>query len=252
MPFSLQIEVLPEIVQAVGNRLTVMFDGGITQGTDVFKALALGAKLVFIGRGAMWGLAVSGQNGVEDVLDLLKLELDSAMAISGCKTIKQITENRVRYESEYLMPRLQILERADNSNFDEEENAVEHQSIDDIKDDEDRSSPEQEAEVLIPTGEDGLAKFPKEGDGVDECGKAVSPWCKTVNTDVVELVRAPPRITREVRVVPEVAKVLNRNIKADIARRDYLKNRYSNRKAASMHNLASSTIKFTEDCRCIM
>ncbi|XP_001649564.2 uncharacterized protein LOC5565205 [Aedes aegypti] len=178
------------------------------------------------------GLAVNGQNGVEDVLDLLRVELDSAMAIAGCKTMKQITENRVRYESEYLMPRVRVLERLD-ANIEEDDAVVEHVVVvDDPRDDEERISPDQVVEVLVPTGEDGLAKFPKGSDGVDECGKTVSPWCKTVNSDVVEVVRAPPRITREVRIVPEVAKVLNRNIKADIARRDYLKNRCSNRKSS--------------------
>ncbi|XP_062557580.1 2-Hydroxyacid oxidase 1-like [Armigeres subalbatus] len=245
------IEVLPEIVEAVGNRLTVMHDGGITQGSDVFKALALGAKLVFVGRAALWGLAVSGQHGVEDVLDLLRLELDSAMAIAGCKTTNHITENRVRYESEYLMPRLRILERLEN-NFDDEENEVPHVEIHDVKNGEDPQPVDRAVEVLIPTGEDGLAKFPIGHDGVDDCGKTSSPWCKTVNSEaVVEVVRAPPRVTREVRVVPEVVKVINRNIKADIARRDYLKNRYSSRKAASLHNLPSIA-KPAEDCRCIM
>lgn len=246
-----QIEVLPEIVEAVGNRVMVMHDGGITQGSDVFKALALGAKLVFVGRAALWGLAVNGQHGVEDVLDLLRLELDSVMAVAGCRAMKQITENRVRYESEYLMPRVRILERLENA-CEEDDNVVEQVVVvDDGKDDDEGGSPDQEVEVLIPAGEDGLAKFPKGSDAVDDCGKTVSPWCKTVNSDVVEVVRAPPRITREVRIVPEVAKVINRNIKADIARREYLKNRCSNRKAASMHNLRS-IVRSTEDCRCIM
>ncbi|XP_055596511.1 uncharacterized protein LOC129746688 [Uranotaenia lowii] len=95
------IEALPEIVAAVGNRTTIVLDGGITEGTDVFKALALGAKMVFFGRPALWGLAVDGQCGVERVLDILKKELDLTMAFSGCQSIADITRGHVAHEIEY-------------------------------------------------------------------------------------------------------------------------------------------------------
>ncbi|XP_001649576.2 peroxisomal (S)-2-hydroxy-acid oxidase GLO3 [Aedes aegypti] len=95
------IEALPEIVKAVGNRTTIVMDGGVTEGTDVFKAIALGAKMVFFGRPALWGLAVNGQQGVEHVLDLLRKELDVAMALAGCQTIGDITPNHVVHESLY-------------------------------------------------------------------------------------------------------------------------------------------------------
>ncbi|XP_062559277.1 uncharacterized protein LOC134224054 [Armigeres subalbatus] len=95
------IEALPEIVKAVGDRTTVVIDGGITQGTDVFKAIALGAKMVLFGRPALWGLAVNGQQGVEHILDLLRKELDITMLLAGCQSIKDITIDHVVHESLY-------------------------------------------------------------------------------------------------------------------------------------------------------
>lgn len=97
----LQIEALPEVVAAVGDRTTIVLDGGVTEGTDIFKALALGAKMVFLGRPTLWGLAVDGQQGVEHVLDILKKELDVAMALAGCKNVADITRNHVAHESTY-------------------------------------------------------------------------------------------------------------------------------------------------------
>lgn len=75
--------MLREIVQAVGNRCEVYLDGGITKGTDIFMALALGAKMVFMGRPALWGLAYDGQNGVRNILELLRNELDNTMCLTG-------------------------------------------------------------------------------------------------------------------------------------------------------------------------
>jgi 4-hydroxymandelate oxidase len=77
------IEALPRIVDAVGARVPVLLDGGVRRGTDVLKALALGARAVLIGRPALWGLAVGGAGGVKTVLDTLRLELMSAMALCG-------------------------------------------------------------------------------------------------------------------------------------------------------------------------
>ncbi|CAH3122285.1 unnamed protein product [Porites lobata] len=77
------IDVLPEIVDAVNGKVEVYVDGGIRLGTDVFKALALGARAVFIGRPAIWGLAYKGEEGVTKVLDILKEELEIAMILSG-------------------------------------------------------------------------------------------------------------------------------------------------------------------------
>ncbi|XP_055532170.1 uncharacterized protein LOC129722603 [Wyeomyia smithii] len=95
------IEVLPEIVAAVGDRTTVVIDGGVTEGTDVFKAIALGAKMVLFGRPAIWGLAVDGQQGVEQILDILRKELDLAMAFAGCQSVADISKNHVVHESYY-------------------------------------------------------------------------------------------------------------------------------------------------------
>ncbi len=80
---SVQIDALPEVVEAVGGKMEVFLDGGVRQGTDVFKALALGAKAVFIGRPVLWGLAYDGQAGVERVLELLRDEFQRAMKLAG-------------------------------------------------------------------------------------------------------------------------------------------------------------------------
>ncbi|XP_077997393.1 2-Hydroxyacid oxidase 2-like [Glandiceps talaboti] len=90
------IDVLADIVQAVGDMLEVYVDGGIRQGTDVLKALALGAKAVFIGRPIMYGLAYQGADGVKQVLQILRKELSTAMALSGCTQISDIKSSLVK------------------------------------------------------------------------------------------------------------------------------------------------------------
>uniref|UniRef100_A0A3Q3WK35 (S)-2-hydroxy-acid oxidase n=1 Tax=Mola mola TaxID=94237 RepID=A0A3Q3WK35_MOLML len=77
------LDVLEEVVQAVQGRCDVFMDGGVRKGSDILKALALGAKAVFIGRPVLWGLACQGEQGVTEVLKLLKEELRLAMALSG-------------------------------------------------------------------------------------------------------------------------------------------------------------------------
>jgi len=89
------IECLPEVVAAVAGRVPVLIDGGIRRGTDVFKALALGASAVGLGRPPMWGLAAFGQAGVEAVLDILKRELHAIMRQAGTPSIASITRDRV-------------------------------------------------------------------------------------------------------------------------------------------------------------
>ena len=81
------IEILPEITEAVAGKVEVYVDGGILRGTDVFKALALGARAVFVGRPVLWGLAHSGEEGVYNVLKLLNDEFALAMKLSGCVTL---------------------------------------------------------------------------------------------------------------------------------------------------------------------
>jgi 4-hydroxymandelate oxidase len=89
------IIALPEVVEAVGNRAEVYVDGGIRRGTDVLKALALGARAVLVGRPVLWGLAVDGEAGVHSVLELLREELDLAMALAGARNVGEITRDLV-------------------------------------------------------------------------------------------------------------------------------------------------------------
>ncbi|MEA5533538.1 alpha-hydroxy acid oxidase [Crocosphaera sp. XPORK-15E] len=87
------LDALPNIVNAVGDKIDILMDGGIRRGTDIFKALALGAKAVLIGRPILWGLAVNGEAGVNHILQLLKDELILAMALSGCPNIRKINDS---------------------------------------------------------------------------------------------------------------------------------------------------------------
>ena len=84
------IDALPEVVAAVGAQTEVFVDGGVRRGTDVVKALALGARGVLVGRPVLWGLAVAGQEGVEQILAILKNELENAMALCGCSSAIEI------------------------------------------------------------------------------------------------------------------------------------------------------------------
>jgi isopentenyl diphosphate isomerase/L-lactate dehydrogenase-like FMN-dependent dehydrogenase len=89
------IEALPEVVAAVGTRIPVFLDGGVRRGTDVFKALALGAKGVGIGRPMLWGLGAFGQAGVDRVLEILQAELKLVMGNCGTQTVADINRNYV-------------------------------------------------------------------------------------------------------------------------------------------------------------
>lgn len=82
---------LPRVVQAVGGAVPMLVDGGIRRGTDVLKAMALGASAVLVGRPAVWGLANAGAAGVAHVLRLLRDELEVAMALTGCATLAEAT-----------------------------------------------------------------------------------------------------------------------------------------------------------------
>jgi len=85
------IDILPEVVDAVGSQIPVFVDGGFRRGSDVYKALAIGARAVGIGRAYIYGLASFGQEGVERVLDILRAELTLTMRQCGTPTIAQIT-----------------------------------------------------------------------------------------------------------------------------------------------------------------
>jgi isopentenyl diphosphate isomerase/L-lactate dehydrogenase-like FMN-dependent dehydrogenase len=89
------ISVLPEIVEACGGKVEIFLDGGVRRGTDVLKAIAYGARAVFVGRPILWGLALNGEDGVVTVLDLLRQELDLAMTLSGCANINSITPDLI-------------------------------------------------------------------------------------------------------------------------------------------------------------
>jgi isopentenyl diphosphate isomerase/L-lactate dehydrogenase-like FMN-dependent dehydrogenase len=89
------IDMLPEVVAAVEERVEVLVDGGVRRGTDVLKALALGARAVLVGRPAAWGLAVGGQQGVEDVLALLREEIELGMTLLGCRTPDEVTRKHI-------------------------------------------------------------------------------------------------------------------------------------------------------------
>lgn len=87
------IRLLPAIADAVGNDIEVLLDGGIRRGSDVAKALALGARAVMIGRAYLWGLAANGQTGVENVLDLLRMGLDGVVMGLGHKSVHELSRD---------------------------------------------------------------------------------------------------------------------------------------------------------------
>jgi 4-hydroxymandelate oxidase len=89
------IDILPEVVDAVGSQMPVFVDGGFRRGSDVFKALALGARAVGIGRPYIWGLAAFGQEGVERVLEILRAELTLTMKGCGVESTRQLTRQHV-------------------------------------------------------------------------------------------------------------------------------------------------------------
>ncbi|KAK8992656.1 hypothetical protein V6N11_048728 [Hibiscus sabdariffa] len=90
------ISVLEEVVHAVGGKVPVFLDGGVRRGTDIFKAMSLGAQAVLVGRPVMYGLAAKGEYGVRRVLEMLKEELEVTMALAGCSSVKEISRSHVR------------------------------------------------------------------------------------------------------------------------------------------------------------
>jgi L-lactate dehydrogenase (cytochrome)/(S)-mandelate dehydrogenase len=92
------IDALPDIVAAVGDRMTVLFDSGIRRGTDVVKALALGAKAVLVGRATLFAAAAAGEPGVSRALAMLRDEIDRTLALSGCRNISEVDASLIRRE----------------------------------------------------------------------------------------------------------------------------------------------------------
>ena len=90
------LDVVPEVVEAVGERVEVLVDGGIRRGTDVLKALALGARATLSGRAVLYGLAAGGEQGVAEVLELLRAELELGLKLLGCTSPGEVTAAHVR------------------------------------------------------------------------------------------------------------------------------------------------------------
>jgi 4-hydroxymandelate oxidase len=84
------LDALPEVVEAVAGRLPVLMDGGVRRGTDVVKAIALGASAVMVGRPAAWALAAEGEDGVAGVLGIFRAEIENAMALTGCRSVADV------------------------------------------------------------------------------------------------------------------------------------------------------------------
>ncbi|HNB21993.1 MAG TPA: alpha-hydroxy acid oxidase [Candidatus Melainabacteria bacterium] len=95
------ISVLSEVVEAVQGKVPVLLDSGIRRGTDVFKAIGLGARAVLTGRPILWGLATNGEQGAYDVLEMLRSELQLTMQLAGCPTLKHITPDMVRNKTPF-------------------------------------------------------------------------------------------------------------------------------------------------------
>jgi heme/flavin dehydrogenase (mycofactocin system) len=95
------IRALPSVVEAVGDSIEVLLDGGVRRGSDVVKAVALGARAVMIGRAYLWGLAADGQAGVENVLDVLRAGIDSALMGLGHSSVKELSPDDVLVPGEF-------------------------------------------------------------------------------------------------------------------------------------------------------
>jgi isopentenyl diphosphate isomerase/L-lactate dehydrogenase-like FMN-dependent dehydrogenase len=90
------IDALPEVIDEVGGEVEVFVDGGVRRGTDVLKALALGARAALIGRPVLWGLAVGGEDGVRDMLEMFRREIGLGMRLLGCAGCRAITRAHVQ------------------------------------------------------------------------------------------------------------------------------------------------------------
>jgi isopentenyl diphosphate isomerase/L-lactate dehydrogenase-like FMN-dependent dehydrogenase len=89
------IRALPAIADAVGDQIELLLDGGVRRGSDVVKALALGARAVMLGRAYLWGLAANGQAGVENVLDIMRGGIDSALMGLGRASVRELSADDV-------------------------------------------------------------------------------------------------------------------------------------------------------------
>ena len=92
---------LSEIVDAVGDKIEVILDGGIRRGTHVLKALALGAKACSFGKGYLFALGAAGQKGVESILQKMKAEINRDMILMGCKSVKELNRSKIVFRTNY-------------------------------------------------------------------------------------------------------------------------------------------------------
>ena len=90
------LQLVPEVVRAVGDELEVLMDGGIRRGADVVKALALGARAVLVGRAYVWGLAARGEAGVTDMLEMLRWGVDRTLGFLGCASVDELDPSFLR------------------------------------------------------------------------------------------------------------------------------------------------------------
>jgi isopentenyl diphosphate isomerase/L-lactate dehydrogenase-like FMN-dependent dehydrogenase len=109
------IRALPAVAEAVGDQIEVLLDGGIRRGGDVVKALALGARAVMIGRAYLWGLAAAGQPGVENVLDIMRNGIDSALLGLGRSSIHELAPEDLIIPPGFTRPLGATVEPADLS-----------------------------------------------------------------------------------------------------------------------------------------
>lgn len=94
------VEVLPSVAEAIGDRVTILVDSGFRRGSDVVKALALGAKAVLLGRAMAWGVAAGGQEGALHALSIFREEIDRVMAFLGCRSLANLSRACIRLGSE--------------------------------------------------------------------------------------------------------------------------------------------------------
>ncbi len=94
------VELLPSVVDSVGGEVEIIVDGGVRRGSDIVKALALGAQACMAGRAYLYGLGVGGERGVDHVLDLLGQGMRATMALIGCRSVRDINSDLVRWRGD--------------------------------------------------------------------------------------------------------------------------------------------------------
>jgi L-lactate dehydrogenase (cytochrome) len=100
---SSALRALPEIVAAVGSRTEVLVDGGIRRGSDIAKAICLGARAVLVGRAYMYGLGAAGEAGVARAIAILRADLERTMALLGCKSIAELNRSYVDVRASWVV-----------------------------------------------------------------------------------------------------------------------------------------------------